>query len=330
MYHRRLCFLVFILVVSNFALGQKKEVRYSDYTTKAGITYRYERPKAFRFLLNIPKTVAKAAVQPFQKDNLWKTGTMIGGTALLVAVDQPLLDGAQQFGRYIGLGTDRGTKALLEFEILGQSAPIEVPTSFSSAVYYIGEGWPTIFTTLGFYTTGLIKKDDRALQTASQLAQTMIGVGIFAQLIKRTTGRESPFVSSRPGGEWKPFPSPKDYAASVPKHDAFPSGHMATLAGTFTVIMLNYPDTKFIKPLAIGTMTLVGFQMMNNGVHWISDYPIAIAIGYGLGKIAVNQGRKVVESDELSHLKKKKGSWKLAPDYSPIGGGMLSLTYKFK
>jgi len=320
---------LFIVLFTSLVVAQKKERRYSDYTFDSGVAYRYERPKVFGFLLKVPKTIGKAAVQPFKKENLWKTGTMIGGTALLVAVDQPILDGAQQFGRYIGMGTDRGTKALLEFEIFGQSAPIEVPTSFSSGVYYIGEGWPTIFTTLGFYTTGLIKKDDRALQTASQLTQTMIGVGVLAQFFKRTTGRESPFVASQPGGVWKPFPHPKDYAASVPRHDAFPSGHMATLAGTFTVIILNYPDTKILKPIAIGTMTLVGYQMMNNGVHWLSDYPLAIAIGYGLGKIAVNQGRKEIVTDKLSHLRKKKGSWKLAPDYSPFGAGMLSLTYKF-
>jgi hypothetical protein len=330
MTNRVLYFFILAIGLSGFAQGQDKERRYTDRTSKSGVTHRYERPKAFDFFKKTPRALATTFVQPFQKENLWKTGTMIGGTALLVAVDQPVIDGAQQFGKYIGLGTDRGTKALLEFQILGQSAPIEVPTSFSSGVYYIGEGWPTIFTTLGFYTTGLIKKDDRALQTASQLVQTMIGVGIFAQFIKRTTGRESPFKATQPGGKWKPFPNPKDYAAAVPEHDAFPSGHMATLAGTFTVIVLNYPDVKILRPIAVGTMALVGFQMMNNGVHWISDYPIAIAIGYGLGKIAVNQGRKEIVTDELSHLRKKKSSWKLAPDYSPFGAGMLSLTYKFR
>lgn len=37
--------------------------------------------------------------------------------------------------------------------------------------------------------------------------------------------------------------------------------------------------------------------MMNNGAHWASDYPVAIAVGYGLGKRAVAHGRRLVRAD---------------------------------
>ena len=63
---------------------------------------------------------------------------------------------------------------------------------------------------------------------------------------------------------------------------------------TLTVISENYPEYKFIKPLGITLCSLLGYQMMNNGVHWVSDYPLGIAIGYSLGKLAVNRGRTVV------------------------------------
>lgn len=39
---------------------------------------------------------------------------------------------------------------------------------------------------------------------------------------------------------------------------------------------------------------------MNNGVHWASDYPLGLALGYGLGKVAVSHGRKVVSVDDVS------------------------------
>ncbi len=305
----------------------QNETDYTDYSTKAGVTYRYENPKVFGFLLKVPRSIGIGFTRPFKSDNLWKTGVMIGGTALLVAFDQPLIDGSQQFGKYINLSTNRDIKTIHEFNLFGQSAPIEVPDTFSSGIYYIGEGWPSIATMLVFYATGKIKKDHRSLQTASQLAQSMISVGILSQFIKHISGRESPFVSTRNGGEWRPFSSPADYAENVPKYDAFPSGHFATLVGTFTVLQLNYPDSKILKPLAVALLSIVGYQMMNNGVHWFSDYPLAFAIGYGMGKLAVEGGRKEVGTE--SKLK-RKSNWNFVPRYLGNGTGGMSLTYNFK
>ena len=67
---------------------------------------------------------------------------------------------------------------------------------------------------------------------------------------------------------------------------------MAVCMATVTVISENYSGVKWIRPVGYTAMTLLGFQMMNNGVHWVSDYPLSIAMGYYLGKIAVDNGRK--------------------------------------
>jgi hypothetical protein len=37
--------------------------------------------------------------------------------------------------------------------------------------------------------------------------------------------------------------------------------------------------------------------MINNGVHWISDYPLALGIGYLFGKIIVDEGRQRVDNN---------------------------------
>ena len=42
-------------------------------------------------------------------------------------------------------------------------------------------------------------------------------------------------------------------------------------------------------------MGLLGYAMLNNGVHWASDYPVGIALGYAFAKIAVRNGRTRVE-----------------------------------
>jgi len=70
-----------------------------------------------------------------------------------------------------------------------------------------------------------------------------------------------------------------------------PSGHMATMMGTVTVLTLNYPEKKWIKPVGYGIMGLIGFAMMNNDVHWASDYPLAIGVGYVTAQATVRLNR---------------------------------------
>ena len=56
--------------------------------------------------------------------------------------------------------------------------------------------------------------------------------------------------------------------------------------------------SRYIQPVGYTLMSLLGFQMLNNGVHWASDYPLALALGYGFGKIAVNGGRRSKLSED--------------------------------
>ena len=56
-------------------------------------------------------------------------------------------------------------------------------------------------------------------------------------------------------------------------------------------------------------MSLLGWQMLNNGAHWASDYPLGIAMGYLVGKISTRLGRS---PGDQAH-KKEKWAWNLAP-----------------
>ena len=89
------------------------------------------------------------------------------------------------------------------------------------------------------------------------------------------------------------------YYSSVPAHDAFPSGHLATAMMTTAIISMNYPEYKFIKPVCYSLMGLCGYQMLNNGVHWMGDYPLALALGYSIGRIAVNRDREIIKHQQI-------------------------------
>ena len=61
---------------------------------------------------------------------------------------------------------------------------------------------------------------------------------------------------------------------------------------TVTVLSSNYPEKKWIKPVGYTVMGLTAWAMMNTEVHWISDYPLALALGYLSGKISSSRHLK--------------------------------------
>jgi membrane-associated phospholipid phosphatase len=269
----------------------------------SGKSMLFYRPKPFQFVKNIPFDLANLGKAAVSKKNLPAMAGLITGTLFLVALDQPISNGAQQFGRYINLDPSHKFHRVELFNI----PVIDLPGNLNAAFYFMGEGWPSIMIAGSFYGYGLIKHDYRAITT---------------QVLKRISGRESPFVSTVPGGKWHPFQNPAYYQKHVAKSDAFPSGHMATAMATVTILAGNYPDNKFIKPIGYSLMGLLGFSMLNNGVHWISDYPLAIAIGYTCGKIALSRGSQIIPKISTDH----GASSSFQPVY--MGEGGIGLCYR--
>lgn len=274
--------------------------RITDYTVAPGVTWHYEKPKPLRWAFHIPRDLGQFPGYAFRKEN---TGTLVGlavsSVALWVA-DQAIIEWSQDVGKQLGL-TPKSTQRTLfhiPFHIGSANLPFEfnVPDNLNSTFYYIGDGWTHLTIASSFWVYGAIKKDNRALRTSSELGEAIFSTGLVVQALKRLTGRQSPYVATKDRGEWHLFPSYNRYQNFVPNYDAFPTGHLATAMATLTVIAENYPEYHFIRPVGYGLMGLLGYAMLNNGVHWASDYPIGIAIGYGFAKIAVRNGRTRVEA----------------------------------
>ncbi|MEN9332103.1 MAG: hypothetical protein RLZZ94_1193, partial [Bacteroidota bacterium] len=163
----------------------------------------------------------------------------------------------------------------------------------NTVFYTLGQGYPALLLGGGIFYYGIRHHDIRAVSTASQLTESFIAMGIATQVVKRITGRQTPIRSTQPGGKWTPFPPFMDYQKNTPSYDAFPSGHLATVICAVTVLAENYPEKKWIKPVGYTLGALVGFSMLNNGVHWAGDYPLAFGIGYGFGKVVAASSRKI-------------------------------------
>ena len=276
------------------------------YPVAPDLNYGFTRPKKFSFVTNFPRDYKAYFTTAFRKQNWQKIGLVAAGTALLLAYDQPLVDNAQSLAKRWKIPSDIKQKAIAH---VGKF-PIFVPASTGSLLYYIGDGTTHFLIAGSFMTYGFIARDNRALQTASQLAEGMLTVGTLVQALKHITGHETPATATVSAGRWRPFPNQADYLKHVSKYDAYPSGHLATAMMCVTVISRNYPEHAYIRPLGYSLMTVLAFQMMNNGVHWASDYPLALALGYSFGKIIQSRGHTVIDAKAGAAVPLERGALK--------------------
>ena len=304
----------------------------SDNLSTSGQVYQfadkkfiYQKPKPFQFIQYAPKDLYINLSHTLRIKNLWKIGALAAVTGILVVYDQSTVDKAKRIGGHLHLSHSEELKSYFDFA----SISMRGPTDISSGIYFLGDGWTHTFIALSFLGYGLTTNNNRALQTASQLVEGFLTTGFTVQLLKHISGRETPNRASVPGGVWRLFPDPSRYGGNQPKYGAYPSGHMATSMMTVTVIAENYGGNKYIRPLGYTLMTLLAFQMMNNGVHWASDYPLGIALGYTFGKIAVNRGRSEVKENQSSvNEQQPSKSFILTPVI--LGQNSLGLGFQYK
>lgn len=303
--------VLFWTMATCFGFSQQKDSlggKYQNYSINDSVTFQYSKPRIFDMVTNIPGDLVDFGGFLIQKENLFWVGSSVVSTAAIIPFDQDILDGASQLGSNFGWDKDHS------YSKIGGVLRV-IPNDINSAVYYMGNGGTTLLLSGGFFAFGLINNNYRSLNTASELVEVLFTVGVITQTIKRITGRQSPSAaieSGNPGGHWTPFPSFKAYQNHTPNYDAMPSGHIATFMATITVIATNYPEIKWIRPVGYSLMGILAFEMVSSKVHWASDYPLAILIGYALGKQVANK-RIVKQKDTKFGFSNKE---KLDVDYS--------------
>lgn len=286
------------LIISQIKDTVSTNFESQNYTATNGEIYTYKKPKFFKMFANIPKNVVGTIRDFGEKENLIALGGATLLTVTLLPTDQYLLDNSRLLGERLGL------KDVARYNNFGPLT--NIPPNLTSAIYLIGNGTTPILLSVGFATFGLIKNDYRALNTATGLLESLAVSGVFSQTIKRVTGRQSPepaIKAGNPGGEWNPFPSFSAFLKYTPQYDAMPSGHVMTATAALNVIIVNYPDKKWLKPVGYSLIGILGFEMVQANVHWYSDYPIALVMGYIIGKNIANS--KIIKIKSNSELQKK-------------------------
>lgn len=285
-----ICRLSLIFIFLFIGLAGKAQVTDSSKNLTDTLQQKeVDHPKVLGFIRYLPDDLWQIAKAPFVKSNLKGLGLVAASTAILIPLDDALINGVKDISAKIALSPDTRYGVAVGW---GEIKIIKYPKTINAALYQLGEGGTSMFIAGGLWIYGKIEKNDRAIQTASDLTETFITMGVTTQLLKRSFGRESPFAATRKGGAWQPFPSFSAYQKNTSSYDAFPSGHLATMMATVTVLATNYPEKKWIKPVGYALIGLTGWAMMNTEVHWASDYPLALALGYVSGKITTMRHKK--------------------------------------
>ena len=267
------------------------------YFEKGGDSFTCKKPRTFNFVTHIPADALGYIGHSFKKENLGKLGIVAASTGLLLLFDQRITNGVQSFANNHGIEGRESLAPLIQVKLFGKNTILmKWPKNINTAFYNLGQGSSVIYMAAGFLIAGKIKKDPRALQTASQLVESFLALGVGTQLIKYSTGRENPSDATVAGGRWRPFPSMSDFQNHKPVYDAFPSGHLATFVSAITIVSENYPRKRWIKPVGYSIAGLLSLSMVNNGVHWASDFPLGFAIGYGYGKYIAKRNKHVLHT----------------------------------
>ena len=263
----------------------------------------YQKPRLLDFARKFPGDMKEFGKSAVDKKNIPVVVGVIGATSLLFIFDQRLVNASQELGNDLRISRANNQKTLFSIPLGGKSKfNFDGPFDSGSALYFIGDGWMSVFLAGGLLTYGLTNSDNRALQTSSEIAESVLAAGTVAQVLKHVTGRGSPFTTRESGGDWRFFPNQRSYQAHVAAYDAFPSGHLTASMATLTVVAENYSEHHWIRPVGYTMFAILGFQMLNNGVHWASDYPLALALGYTFGRIATRRGRTPHETSSLTLL----------------------------
>jgi membrane-associated phospholipid phosphatase len=161
--------------------------------------------------------------------------------------------------------------------------------STSETFAFVGDGKFQFGLSAGFAAYGFIFKNNKALKTAAQIAEVIFACGAAVQLLKHLTGRERPEAATVQTGKWSLLPNQIEYHKKIPSFDAFPSGHLATATATLVVIINNYPEQTWLKYVGYPVLGLVSVGLVAKGMHWWSDFPLALALGYSFADVITSK-----------------------------------------
>ena len=327
-------FLRLLCIASSCVMAQEADtlgvssVPTQRYEVGDGVTYVYKKPRLIHLVDKLPRNIGKSASSMVSRKYYPYGLGALGATLAILPADPWLIRESRNLGEAIGFSEAHTYKKLGFLKI--------VPADVNSALYFVGNGTTFIIISGGLATYGLITDNYRAKSVSLQLLESILVSGAFVQPFKRLTGRESPFITAEAGrwhSKWTFAPSFKAYQEHTPLYDAMPSGHLTTAMSALTVLIENYPRQRWIRPVGYTALGIMCYDMMQSKVHWASDYPIALFLGYITGKtIADRRITKEYNNEANTTAKtteKQRYKWQWCSGRTYDGYALLGVNVQF-
>lgn len=169
--------------------------------------------------------------------------------------------------------------------------PTSIQKDISQGFYSISSA-PVIAGLPGFlWLTGVIKKNDRLRETGILQYEAGLNALIAGLVLQTIFGRTEP-----------DFRRKKDRGEFFKEHNSFPSGHAFFSFSLASVAAHQYPDKKWVAPLAYLLSGIASSARVTANKHFVSDVAVGALVGYLIGKYVVEHRSKFAPKKE----KKKK------------------------
>jgi membrane-associated phospholipid phosphatase len=145
----------------------------------------------------------------------------------------------------------------------------------------------SVIAPIGFYVTGMIRKDSYAKETALLAGEAIADVQILSLVMhtadRRIRPRNLPTTSNY-RDTWF-----KNKVSFVRGSGSFPSGHALSAFAVATVISRRYPKHRWVPYVVYGLAGIVGFSKITESDHFTSDVFFGAAAGYSISRFSVLQ-----------------------------------------
>lgn len=134
------------------------------------------------------------------------------------------------------------------------------------------------------YATGIVIKNPRVASIGLRGGKAMAISSVICFAGKNIIRRQRPDASNTPFNYALPF--------SKAKYNSFPSAH-STIAFTLaTAFAREFPDKKWVAPVAYSIASLTALSRVYDNRHWASDILVGAALGHFVTKAVYSRGQK--------------------------------------
>ncbi len=148
----------------------------------------------------------------------------------------------------------------------------------------------TFAAPIAFYGVSLIRGNSYDQKTFLLAGEATLSTVILTTVLKDLTRRVNPADVPLYGGDFGNTWFRKHPTSWIRGIGSFPSGHTSAAFSVATVFAKRYPQHWWVRWVAYGLASLVGFSRISLETHFPSDVFLGGVLGYAIGHHAVRRG----------------------------------------